>query len=114
MMKIIITESQYNLILESSLTKWVRRRAHKEILEKHIIEGEINFANLCSEFDDEYDYADAVIDWAIDDFFEGYNRGDYIDEPDYSDVRDYLLILCRNLFGQYLIDIYKETCKEEE
>lgn len=112
-MKYILTEDQYNLILESSLTKWVSRRANEEILKKHISDGEINFPTLCDDFDDGYEYADEVISWAIDDFLEGYDFGDYTDEPDYVDVRDYLSQLCRNLFGQYLIDIYRQTCPEE-
>lgn len=112
-MKFIIAEDQYALILESSLTKWVKRRATQEILSKHILDGEINFPTLCDDFDDEYEYADEVISWAIDDFFEGYDLGDYIEEPDYVDVRDYLIILCRDLFGQRLLEIFRETCSEE-
>lgn len=112
-MKYIITESQYNLILESSLTKWVKRRANKEILKNHIVDGEINFPNLCDDFDYDYEYSDEVITWAIDDFLEGFEFGDYIDEPDYTDVRDYLNELCRNLFEQHLMDVYKMTCSEQ-
>lgn len=115
LMKYLITEGQYNLILESSLTKWVKRRANKETLKKHINDGEINFPTLCDDFDDEYEYADEVMNWAIDDFLEGYsfNFGDYTEEPDYVDVRDYLFKLCIDLFGEYLIDIYEKTCPEE-
>ena len=112
-MKYIITENQYNFILESSLTNWVSRRANVEILKNHIVDGEINFPTLCDDFEDGYEYADNVISWAIDDFLESYDLGNYIEEPDYDDVRDYLNTLCRNLFGQYLIDIYKTTCSEE-
>ena len=61
------------------------------------------------EDDDAYDYADAVIDYGLDEFL-----GDSLDDEDYySDVMDYLRTLCRDLFGQYLIDIYGQTCSEE-
>lgn len=108
-MKYIITESQYIFLKESFVPISIRRRATEENLKKYISMGEINFPTLCDDFDDAYDYADAVIDYGLDEFL-----GDTLEDEDYySDVMDYLRNLCRDLFGEYLIDIYKQTCPEE-
>ena len=108
-MKYIITESQYELLKESTIPLHIRRRANEETLSHFISLGEMNYPTLCDDFDDGYDYADAVIDYAIDEFV----GGTLDDEDSYSDVMDYLRTLCRDLFGDYLIGVYNETCKEE-
>jgi hypothetical protein len=110
-MKYIITESQYSFLKESIIPISIRRRANEETLKEYITMGEINYPTLCTDFEDGYEYADNVIDYAVDEFVSGINDEMY-DEDYYSDVMDYLRNLCRNLFGQYLIDIYKTTCEE--
>lgn len=108
-MKYVITESQYNFLKESFVPISIRRRANEETLKQYISLGEMNFPTLCDDFGDAYDYADAVIDYGLDEFL-----GDTLEDEDYySDVMDYLRTLCRDLFGQYLIDIYEQTCSEE-
>ena len=108
-MKYIITESQYKILMESFVPLNIRRRANEETLKDFISSGEMHYPTLCDDFDDAYDYADAVIDYAIDEFA----GGTLDDEDSYSDVMDYLRTLCRDLFGDYLIGVYNETCKEE-
>ena len=110
-MKYIITESQYLQLKESLIPLSIKRRANEETLKQYISMGEINYPTLCDNFMDEYEYAESVIDYAIDEFIENINDEMY-DEDYYSDVMDYLRNLCRNLFGQYLIDLYKTTCEE--
>ena len=111
-MKYIITESQYLLLQESIIPISIKRRANEETLKKYITMGEINYPTLCDDFIHEYEYADNVIDYAIDEFLEEIDDNIY-NEDYYSDVMDYLRNLCRDLFGKYLLDIYKETCSEE-
>jgi len=107
-MKYLITESQYFFLKKSFVPISIIRRATEENLKKYISMGEINFPTLCDDFDDEYEFADNVIDYAIDEFL-----GDTLEDADYySDVMDYLRTLCRDLFGQYLLDIYVQTCPE--
>ena len=98
-------------INESIIPMSIIRRANEDTLKEYITKGEINYPTLCDDFEDEYDYADAVIDYALDEFINNINDEMY-DEDYYSDVMDYLRNLCRNLFGQYLIDIYVTTCSE--
>ena len=96
---------------ESTIPNTLKRRANQQTLEKYISNGEINYPTLCDDFEDGYEYADKVIDYAIDEFI--YEIDDNIDDEDYySDVMDYLRNLCRNEFGEELIHIYNETCIE--
>ena len=106
-MKYIITESQYELLKEYNIPLHIRRRANKETLKHFISLGEMNFPTLCDDFSDGYEYSDGVIEYAVTELIE-----DMEDEVYYNDVMDYLLSLCRELFQDYLVQVYNETCKE--
>jgi len=97
---------------ESTIPNILKRRANQQTLKKYITNGEINYPTLCDDFEDAYEYADAVIDYAIDELLEEFDE-DIYEEDYYSDVMDYLRKLCRDEFGKYLIDIYEMTCPEE-
>ena len=101
------------LMGESTVSNTIKRRANQQTLEKYITDGEINYPTLCDDFEDGYEYADAVIDYAIDKFLGEFDE-DIYEQDYYSDVMDYLRKLCRDEFGKYLIDIYERTCTEEE
>jgi hypothetical protein len=111
-MKYLITELQYNLIKESVFPTEIRRRMTREILSKYITEGEINFPMLCDDFNDEFEYADGVIDFAIDEFLGEIDTNIW-DTDYYPDVRDELLRVCRDWFGSDLLNTYLMTCPEE-
>ena len=98
---------------ESTIPNTLKRRANQQTLKKYITDGEINYPTLCDDFEDAYEYADAVIDYAIDKLLEEFDE-DIYEEDYYSDVMDYLRKLCRDEFGKYLIDIYEMTCPEED
>jgi len=110
--KDIQKKSQQDFINESDSMNWVKRRANKESMKKYITNAEINFPTLCDDFDDEFEFVDKVIDYAVDEFLEEFNE-DIYEEDYYSDVLDYLRNLCRNEFDEYLLDIYRTTCSEE-
>jgi hypothetical protein len=98
---------------ESTIPNTVKRRANTKTLQDYITNGEINYPMLCDDFEDGYEYADNVIDYAIDNFINEFDENlfDY-NEDYYSNVMDYLRTLCRDEFGQELIDIYNTTCIE--
>jgi hypothetical protein len=98
---------------ESRVSSTIKRRANQKTLEKYITKGEINYPTLCDDFEDGYEYADAVINYAIYKLLDEFDE-DIYDEDYYDDVMDYLRKLCRDEFGKYLIDIYENTCSEEE
>lgn len=109
-MKYIITETQYqNLITESELIKWYRRRATKENLSGYIFQFQSDYNDLCVNFNDEFEYADEVIENSIDEFL-GTAPFDAFDQDDYPDVKDNITALCRNWFGPYLFKIYLDNC----
>ena len=101
------------LMEESTVSNTIKRRANQKTLRKYITYGEINYPTLCDDFEDGYEYADAVIDYAINELLAEFDEDIYVKDY-YSDVIDYLRNVCRDEFGQYLIDIYKETCTEED
>jgi hypothetical protein len=100
-------------LLRETVSNTIKRRANQQSLQKYITDGEINYPTLCDDFEDGYEYADAVIDYAIYRLLDEFDE-DIYDEDYYNDVMDYLRNVCRNEFGKYLIDIYKNTCTEEE
>ena len=111
-MKYIITESQYNLLVENSALLWVRRRMTYENMKEYIMNGELNFPTLCDDFGDEFEYADNVIAWAVDDFLTSREEA-FLDEM-YDEVYEVIVDKCKECFGNYLMEIYKSTCPEEE
>ena len=111
-MKYIISESQYNLLSESSTLLWVKRRVTYENMKNYISDGEINFPTLCDDFGDEFEYADSVIKWAVDDFLTS-NEDVFLDEI-YDEVHEIVVDKCKDWFGEYLLNIYRDTCTEED
>ncbi len=98
-------------INESTVPSSIKRRANRETLKGYINRAELEYPTLCDDFGDEYEYAAAVIDYAIDKLLDDVD--DDIFEQDYiSDVLDYLRSMAEIMFGPYLIDIYKTTCSE--
>ena len=106
-MKYIITESQYNLLKESAIPLHIRRRGNKESLKHFISLGEMNFPTLCDDFSDGYEYSDSVIEYAVTELIE-----DMEDEDYYNDVIEYLSSICRDLFEDYLVGVYNDTCRD--
>lgn len=112
-MKYILTEGQIQLLNESGLISFVKRRISPEYLKKFVSNGEINFPTLCDDFEDEFEYADNVIEWAVDDLFSEYGEDEY-EDPEYNNIRDYITNYMRDEYGEYLFDIYRNTCGDEE
>jgi hypothetical protein len=110
-MKYIISESQYKFLAESDTPLWFRRRANKETMRKFITDGEIHYPTLCYDFGDEFDYADNVIEYAVSNFLT--IDEDLFESEDYDDIHDSLIEMCKDWFGEYLFNIYRTTCSEE-
>lgn len=109
-MKYIITETQYDS-LKNGVPTWVIRRANHEHLSTYIRWGELEYPNPCDDYEDPYDWADEVIDYAIDKMLSAQVE-DIENHDNYSNIMDFLRMTCRNLFGEYLIKIYEDICSE--
>ena len=109
-MRYVIKESQLKLILESSPLLMVMRRVNKDSMGEFVRNAELEFPMLCDEFSDGMGYVDAVIRWAVDDFLPS-DENIFLDEL-YDEVSDKLVSLCKNWFGEYLLNIYRITCIE--
>jgi hypothetical protein len=94
-MKIILTESQYKLFLEgTNIPKYILRRISEIELaiDKYIDETDP------SDFEDQFEYADNIISWVINDIG--------IDElDDEGKVRDDLI----DLYSDMLFDVYYDS-----
>lgn len=110
-MKYIITESQFELLSESSLMNRLKRRITKESFEKYILEMEADFPMLCEDFVDEYAYSDSIIAMAIEHFFAV--NEDYFPEGSYEKFIDTIFPMCQNWFGKDLIETYITTCNDD-
>lgn len=113
-MKYILSQKQFDLISEQ-VEPWIRRRLNKEILAKYIAQAiESETQSECDDFGDEFEFADAVIDSASDEFFGDYPSEDIYDDDNYSNFRDEFLRICRDEFGETLMSIYLQQCGETE
>jgi hypothetical protein len=110
-MRYIITESQLNFLTESEHLSWVKRRATKTQMLPFIHKAEQEFPMMCDDFIHEYDYAFAVINWAVNEFLN-INEEMFLDER-YDEISDILTNMCKEWFSEYLFDIYRETCPNE-
>jgi hypothetical protein len=106
-----IEKTKQKFIKESDAPLWFRRRANKETMRKFITDGEINYPTLCDDFGDEFDYADNVIRYAVDEFLT--IDEDLFESEDYDDIHDTLTEMCKDWYGEYLFEIYRNTCSEE-
>ena len=105
-MKYIITESQLNMIQENSMPMWMRRRQGElsNLVQKQVEHEDNNPDN----FSDEFEYADGILSWALDEF---------IDQPGnewLEDRHDDLLDYAKEEFGDQLFDLYYSATSEEE
>lgn len=107
-MKYIITESQYEKLYEEFISR-IKRRISS--LSDYVNLAVQNQLDICTDFPDEYDYADAIIEEVVDRLLEDINDNVY-DEDFYPDVRDNLVTFCRDTFGADLLEDYKFTCEQ--
>ena len=101
-----------NFLFESDSLRWFKRRATKDYLKSFIHKAEIEFPTLCDDFGDEFEYASGVIRWAVDDFMT-IDEDLFLDDR-YDEFSNTLTDMCKDWFGEYLMEIYRNTCTEDE
>lgn len=99
-------------INESIVLDWVKRRANKESMRNYITDAEIEFPTLCDDFGDEFQYADNVIMYGVNYFLTTHDE--MFEDENYDEYYDILFNLCKDWFGEYLLEIYRNTCPEED
>ena len=96
----------------NSIPLWLKRRMGDDNLKTFVDQAIQQQPTLCSDFSDEFEYADNIISWACDDFLtvdESLSLGEDYDEI-YSLVYDYI----KETFGFELLELYRDTCGEED
>lgn len=109
--KDIEKKSQLDFLTESDAMNWVKRRANMESMKEYITDAEINYPTLCDDFGDEFEFADNVINYAVDKFMT--IDEDMFLEDKFDEVNEIITDMCKQWFGEYLFDIYRTTCTEE-
>jgi hypothetical protein len=87
-MKYLITESQYNLLMESDFIKKLRRRFNEKTMRDFIYHAETEFPDPCEKFDNEFEYADTIINQAVDDFLFQDELWEYFHSGDWPVVKN--------------------------
>lgn len=110
-MKYIITEEQYNYIMqEGNHIAMFKRRL--DIFDA-LIEKEIEEEDPC-DFTDEFNYANNIISWAVDEFIKDedvINSFDGDDDDAYSFLTDY----ANDKYGERLFDIFhSQDCDDKD
>jgi hypothetical protein len=111
-MKYIITESQHKFLIEQEIPNWFKRRFNAANMEKHITNGEINYPTLCDDFGDEFEYADNVISYAVDEFMT--IDEDIFEDERYDEWEEMLIEMCKEKFAERLFEAYRTTCQEDD
>jgi hypothetical protein len=96
----------------NSIPLWLKRRIGEDNLKTFVDQSIQQQPTPCSDFSDEFEYADNIISWACDDFLtvdESLSLGEDYDEI-YSLVYDYI----KETFGFELLELYRDTCGEED
>jgi hypothetical protein len=111
-MKIKLTESELIDIvklmvedIDDLMSRMKRRQGELTSLVEKQVEQEMN--NM-DDFSDEFEYADNILSWALDEF---------IDQPGnewLEDRRDDLLDYAKEEFGDQLFDLYYSSTSEED
>ena len=110
-MKYIISESQHELLSESSLMDRLKRRVNKESFERYILETQAEWPTLCDDFEDEYEYSDNIISMSIEHFFT-VNEDDFT-MNEYEEFVDRIFLMCRNWYGDDLMETYLSACGDD-
>lgn len=112
-MKYIISESQYKVLMEQDYFKiWFRRRANKESMRYFIDKFVEDELNPCADYEDEFEYAQNVIDSAVSNIMT--IDEDFFNSLEYEHYHDLLVDMCKEWFGEYLLWDYRNTCNNKD
>ena len=113
----IITESQLKTIVEqkSAFIEKLRRRFNVESMRDYIYHAETEFSDPCNQFDNEDEYADAVIGKAVTDFYFQEELVDDFFSTDWPVMKTerVMIEMCKDWFGDGLMGYYQTTCQDE-
>jgi hypothetical protein len=112
-MKYIITESQYKLLSENSTFDKIKRRISKSYLSEFIEEAIEDFEQ-CSEFDDEYEYADGVIRRATSNFLYSLVGEVEFTHESFEESEEIIVDFCKNWFEDFLAEDFVNNCFEDQ
>jgi hypothetical protein len=111
-----MTESQYQLLMESTIFDRIKRRFNRQHLTEFIeeaIEDEDAY-EPCSEFNDGYEYADEVIRKAINNFLYSLAGEIELTPESFEETEEILVDLSKDWFEDSLMEGFEENCSDDE
>jgi len=113
----ILTESQLKTIIESKsgFIEKLRRRFNEKTMRDYIYHVETEFPNPCEKFDNEFEYADTIINQAVEDFLFQDELWEYFHSGDWPVVKitDMMVTMCKEWFEDGLLGFHQTTCQDE-
>jgi hypothetical protein len=113
----IITESQLKRIVEikSDFITKLKRRFNEKTMRDFIYHAETEFPDPCSKFDNEFEFADAIIGAAVTEFLFQEDLEDDFHSGDWSviETENLMITMCKDWFGDGLMGYYQTTCQDE-
>jgi hypothetical protein len=101
--------------MESAFIEKLRRRFNVGSMRDYIYHAETEFPDPCEKFDNEFEYADAVIGAAVTEFLFQEELEDYFHSGDWSviETEHTMITMCKDWFGDGLMGYYQTTCQDE-
>ena len=113
----IITESQLKRIVEikSDFITKLKRRFNEKTMRDFIYHAETEFPDPCSKFDNEFEFADAIIGAAVTEFLFQEDLENDFHSGDWSviETENLMITMCKDWFGDGLMGYYQTTCQDE-
>lgn len=100
--------------MESNIPLWFKRRINKDSLKSYIDKSIQWYPTPCDDFDDDDQYSDSIIEYAVDELIGEYSYDDdNIEETElYNDLVDLLNPIFFKFFDKELKELYNEICSE--
>jgi hypothetical protein len=113
----ILTESQLKVIVEhkSDFITKLKRRFNEKTMRDFIYHAETEFPDPCSKFDNEFEFADAIIGAAVTEFLFQEDLEYHFHSGDWSviETENLMITMCKEWFEDGLLGFHQTTCQDE-
>jgi hypothetical protein len=101
--------------MESDFIKKLRRRFNEKTMRDFIYHAETEFPEPCEKFDNEFEYADTIINQAVEDFLFQDELWEYFHSGDWPVVKinNLMVTMCKEWFEDGLLGFHQTTCQDE-
>lgn len=98
--------------MEHDTELWFKRRANEETMRFFIDRMVREEDKPCENYSDEFNFAENIIDWAVNDFLS-IDEG-FFNSPEFEEYQNILIDRCKQWFGEELFRKYRDVCNEQD